>query len=97
MAEVSDSQHLFLEQMTFRQTVTCIDLAFTSQFKKLTRTFLLNVNTFSFDRFLNEMFPLGNSETVLYFDVFQMKLTLLKKPTLVKLYLKLNISKEKTE
>lgn len=53
MAEVSDSQHLFLEQKTFRGTVTCIDLDFTSQLKKLTRALLLNVNTFSFDRFLN--------------------------------------------
>lgn len=84
MAEVADSQHLFLEQMTFRGTVTCIDLDFTSQLKKLTRALLLNVNTFSFDRFLNEMFPLGNSGTFFYFDVFQMKLTLLKKPTLLK-------------
>lgn len=78
MAEVSDSQHLFLEQRTFRGTVTCIDLGFTSQLKKLTRAFLLNVTRFSFDRFLNEMLPLGNSETFFYFDVFQIKLTLLK-------------------
>lgn len=40
---------------------------------------------------------LGNSETFFYFDVFQMKLTFLKKPTLLKLYIKRNMSKEKIE
>lgn len=43
------------------------------------------------------MLPLGNSETFFYFDIFQIKLTLLKKPTLLELYLKLNVSKEKIE
>lgn len=61
--EVSDSQHLFLDVMTFRGTVACVELDYTLQLKKLIEDLFLNVNTFSFDSLLNEMFPLGNSET----------------------------------
>ena len=55
MIEVSDSQHLFLDEMTFRRTVTCVELDYTLRLKKLIEDFFLNVNTFSSDSFLNEM------------------------------------------
>jgi len=63
VTELPDSQQLFWDEVTLREAVTSVELDYTLWLKKLIEDFFLNVNTFSFDSFLNEMFPLGNSET----------------------------------